>query len=122
MTMRTQVSVLKKKVNKLERDMQRIKDVVGLLPPLVKPLEWKELYELDRQVLAYMIGNENQTSFKTGAIAEALVLPKQSGRVQVWKSLKRIRRVGRTKHACILEQDKVAKTWSLRHSDFTFRI
>jgi hypothetical protein len=121
MTMRTQVSVLKKKVNKLEKDIQRIKDVVGLLPPLIKPLEWRELYDLDRKVLAYMIENENQISFRTGEIAEALGLPKDSGRVMVWKSLKRIRRVGRTKHACILEQDKVAKTWSLRHSDFTFR-
>lgn len=122
MTMRTQVSVLKKKVNKLERDMQRIKDVVGLLPPLVKPLEWKELYDLDRKVLAYMIENENQGSFRTGEIAVALGLPKGSGRVRVWKSLKRIRRVGRAKHKCILEQDKVAKTWSLRRSDFTFQI
>ena len=128
--MNTQVSVLKKKVDRLERDMQRVKDIVGLLPPVVKPLEWEKLHDLDRKVLAYMIGRVGresqasfeQVSFTTGEIAVALGLPKESGRVQVWKSLKRIRRVGRTKHKCILEQDKVAKTWSLRQSDFTFAI
>ena len=120
--MRTQVSVLRKKVSKLERDMQRIKDVVGLLPPIVKPLEWKELYDLDRKVLRFMIEHENQGSFRTGEIAVALGLPKESGRVRVWKALKRIRRVGRAKHKCILEQDKVLKTWSLRRSDFAFRM
>ena len=114
--------MLKKRVAKLERDVQQIKDIVGLLPPVVKPLEWKKLHELDRQVLAYMIAHENQISFTTGEIAVALGLPRQSGRVRVWKSLKRIRRVGRSKHKCILEQDKVAKTWSLRRSDFTFLI
>jgi hypothetical protein len=113
---------LKKKVNKLERDMQRIKDVVGLLPPIVKPLEWEKLHDLDRKVLVHMIENENQVSFRTGSIARALGLPKESGRVRVWKSLKRIRRVGRAKHKCILEQDKVAKTWSLRRTEFAFRV
>ena len=122
MTMRTEVSMLKKKVNKLERDMQRIKDVFGLLPPIVKPLEWEKLHDLDRKVLAYMIEHENQGSFRTGEIAVALGLPRASGRVQVWKSLKRIRRVGRAKHKSILHQDKVVKTWSLRRSDFAFRI
>lgn len=122
MSMRTQVSVLKKKVNKLERDMRRVKDIVGLLPPLVKPLEWDQLRDLDKKILRYMIEHEDQISFRTGEIATALGLPKESGRVQVWKSLKRIRRVGRLKHACILEQDRVAKVWNLRHSDFTLRI
>jgi hypothetical protein len=122
MSIRSEVSLLKKRVDKLERDMHRVKEVFGILPPVVKPLEWKELYELDRKVLAFMIKNEDQMSFRTGEIAEALGLPKESGRVQVWKSLKRIRRIGRAKHACILEQDKVAKTWTLRRNDFTFLI
>ena len=46
----------------------------------------------------------------------------KSGRIRVWKSLKRIRRIGRAKHRCILEPDKVAKTWALRRDDFTFLI
>ena len=120
--MKTSVSVLNKRIDKLERDMRRVKDIAGLLPPLVKPLEWDQLHDLDRKVLAYMIENENQISFRTGEIAVALGLPKDSGRVRVWKSLKRIRRVGRAKHRCILEQDRVVKTWSLRRSDFSFRI
>ena len=122
MTMRTEVSVLKKKVNKLERDVQRIKELFGFLPPITKPLEWQELYDLDRQVLTFMIKHENQGSFRTGEIAVGLGLPRESGRVRVWKALKRIRRVGRAKHKVILLQDKTVKTWSLRWSDFTFRI
>ena len=118
----TQVSVLKKRVDRLERDMKRVKELFCILPPIVKPVEWKELHELDRQILAVMIKNENQVSFRTGEIARALGLPRESGRVKVWKSLKRIRRIGRSKHACILEQDKVGKTWALRRNDFTFLI
>ena len=114
--------MLNKRIDKLERDMRRVKDIVGLLPPLVKPLEWDQLRDLDKQILRYMIEHVDQISFRTGEIAVALGLPKESGRVQVWKALKRIRRVGRAKHKCILEQDKVAKTWSLRRSDFSFRI
>ena len=120
--MKTSVSVLNKRIDKLERDMRRVKDIVGLLPPLVKPLEWDQLRDLDKKILRYMIEHENQISFRTGAIAVALGLPRESGRVKVWKSLKRIRRTGRAKHTCILEQDKLAKTWSLRHDEFTFRI
>lgn len=116
------ISVLKKRIDKLEHDMQRVKDIVGLLPPLVKPLEWEGLHDLDKQVLAYMIENEDQVSFRTGEIAVALGLPKESGRVRVWKTLKRIRRVARAKHKCILEQDKLLKTWSLRRAEFSFRI
>ena len=102
--------------------MRRVKELFCILPPVTKPVEWKELYDLDKQVLAVMIKNEDQVSFRTGEIAQALGLPRESGRVKVWKALKRIRRVGRAKHKCILEQDKFAKTWSLRRNDFTFLI
>ena len=73
-------------------------------------------------VLAVMTENEDLISFRTGEIASALGLPREGGRIRVWKSLKRIRRIGRAKHRCILEPDKVAKTWALRRDDFTFLI
>ena len=110
-------------MEKLETEVRKIKDIVGLLPPLAKPLEWKELHSLDKDVLKVLIAADNGVSFTTTELAEKLRLdkPAKTGRIYVWKSLRRIQRVGRKKRQKILLFDPAAKKWSLNRDDFMFK-
>ena len=119
----TTIRQLERKVEKLETDVRKIKDIVGLLPPLARPLEWKELNPLDKKVLTVLIAADNGVSFRTTDLAEKLRLdkPAKTGRIYVWKSLRRIQRVGKKKRQKILLFDPAAKKWSLNRFDFMFK-
>ena len=117
---------LNKKVTKLEKKMREVCDVLNLLPPVVDPTEWKRLHERDKAVLRFMIsesdGNRDRW-FTTSEIAEGIGLdkPSSSGRVQVWRSLRRIKRLQRRHHKRVILEDKGHKRWSLNSFDFRFR-
>ena len=119
----TTFNQLERRMKKLEKDVKRIKKLVGILPPLVKPLEWDELSLRDKDVLKFLIEQPRNKRFTTTQIAESLHLdnPSKVGRVYVWKSLKRIQRIARKKRQRILDYDRVAKTWALNREDFMFK-
>ena len=106
--------------------MREVCDVLNLLPPLVDPTEWKRLHERDKAILRFMIsesdGNRDRW-FTTSEIAEGIGLdkPSSTGRVQVWRSLRRIKRLQRRHHKRVILEDKGRKRWGLNWFDFRFR-
>lgn len=118
---------LDKKVTKLEKKMREVRDILCLLPPTCDPTSWKELQERDHDVLRFMISNSrnkrDDRCFTTSEIARGIGLkdPSGTGRVQAWRSLRRIKRLQRKYHKRVLLEDKRRKHWSLNWYDFEFR-
>lgn len=92
------------------------------LSPVLHPLEWTSLNELDKRVLTVLI-KSGRGDMSTTEIAEALNLenPKSSGRVIVYTSLKRIERLSKkSKGLPIVIPSR--KKWSMNWDDFEFQL
>ena len=117
---------LAKKVTNLEKKMVEVREVLNLLPPICDPTAWQDLQERDRDILTFMISesksSQYDSSFSSSEIAEGIGLddPNGTGRVQVWRSLRRIKKLQRKHHKRVLLEDKQRKRWSLNWYDFTF--
>ena len=118
---------LEKKVVKLEKKMIEVREILNLLPPICDPTTWKELQQRDEDTLRFMIleskGDRNRL-FSTSEIAKSIGLndPYGTGRVQVWRSLRKIKKLQRKHHKTVLLEDKEHKRWRLNWADFEFRI
>lgn len=118
---------LAKKVTNLEKKMVEVREVLNLLPPICDPTAWQDLQERDRDILHFMISESKSSqydrSFSSSEIAEGIGLddPNGTGRVQVWRSLRRIKKLQRKHHKRVLLEDKQRKRWGLNWYDFTFR-
>lgn len=113
---------IEKRMDKIQRKVSTINNLLGIMEPLIKPLEWSGLTERDQKVLAFLISQPRPKRFTSTQIAEAIGLqkPKVTGRVHVWNSLKRIKRIGRKKGKKILNNDRRANTWEMNRDDFMF--
>ena len=124
---RVTLNQLQKKVTNLERKMREVRDVLNLLPPICDPTEWKELQKRDCDVIRFMIseseGKRYDRDFTTSEIARGIELndPYGTGRVQVWRSLRRIKKAQRRHRKKILLEDKKRKCWGVNWFDFRFR-
>ena len=118
---------LAKKVTNLEKKMVEVREVLNLLPPICDPTAWQDLQERDRDILTFMISESKSSqydrSFSSSEIAEGIGLddPNGTGRVQVWRSLRKIKKLQRKHHKRVLLEDKQRKRWGLNWYDFTFR-
>jgi len=110
---------LEERVELLER---RMKEVMRLLEmvPAVAPWEWKMFKEQDTDVIKVLVkaGREGLT---TTNIAEGLGLenPKSSGRVTVYKALKRIEKISKSLKGIPVVL-RVGRRWAMNFDDFSF--
>lgn len=112
---------LERSIKELQKQMAQVRETIGLYPPLVDPLKW-DLKPLDKRVLNFLIEVPRGTRSTTTEIAAALGLtnPSKTGRVYVWRSLKRIQRMSKRKRKMILDLDRDKKTYGLNRDDFMF--
>lgn len=106
------VALLKKRV----RELMKLAEMV----PIVAPWEWESFLEQDKAILKVLVkaGREGKT---TTDIARALDLesPEGSGRVMVYKRLKRITKISeRLKGASIVLSD--GRRWVMNFDDYDF--
>ena len=108
-------------IQKLRKEMSQVRQLIGLYPPLVDPLKW-DLLAVDKRVLTFLIEQPRGARSTSTEIAAALGLenPSKSGRVLVWRALKRILRMSRRKRKNILEVDRTRKTYAIDRTDFMF--
>lgn len=114
------ITNLEEKVNRLRREVKKIMDVLEL-SPTVDPLDWKDFTELDKGIIKHLLEKKYAGDTTTG-IAEAIGLdkPTSTGRVIVWRRLKRIQRISnRIKGAPIVLIDK--KRWFMNYDEFTYK-
>ena len=117
---------LAKKVVKLEKKMIEVREILNLLPPTCDPTTWKELHQRDKDVLRLMIlesKGDRERLFSTSEIANSIGLndPYGTGRVQTWRSLRKVKKLQRKHHTTVLLEDKEHKRWRLNWYDFEFR-
>lgn len=105
----------------IEERMKRIEDLLEISPTLTS-FDWKDFNNRDKQILNVLLdkGREGAT---TTQIADELGFdsPEGSGRVIVYRKLKRIERISRRiKGFPIIIY--ATKRWSLNYDDFQFQI
>lgn len=113
------IEKIEKRVAKLERDMKKVKELLEMSTP-IKPLEWSELSDLDKKILRFLYEKKLAGATTTQiAIGIGLERAETSGRVIVWKRLKRINRVSKEREGSPILV-KEGRRWFLNFDDFTF--
>jgi len=112
---------LQSRLKRLEQRIKRIEDILEISPTIVS-FDWKDFSYRDRMILNILLekGREGAT---TTQIAEQMGFddPEGSGRVIVYRRLKRIERISRRiKGFSIVLYDH--KRWSLNYDDFQFHV
>lgn len=111
-TLAQEVALLKKRVKEIMKLLEMV--------PIVAPWEWESFLEKDKAILKVLVkaGREGLT---TTDIAKALSLesPEGSGRVMVYKRLKRITKISeRMKGTSIVLSD--GRRWVMNFDDYEF--
>lgn len=110
---------LERRVRRVERELSKILKVLELVPS-IHISEWKELTDLDKEILKVLL-EKKFAGETTTKIAERLQLPnpKVSGRVTVYVRLKKIAKISeRLKGAPIVLSEE--KRWKLNFDEFNF--
>lgn len=120
----TTIKQIETRLDKMQKQIYVINEQLGIMPNLVKPLDWKGLTDRDKQVLTFLISQPRPKCFTTTQIATEIKLPKpsDSGRVLVYTSLKRIEKLSRRKRKYILIHDRSARTWMMNRDEFRFLV
>jgi len=110
---------LEQKVAFLEKRMKEVMKMLQMVP-VVAPWEWDSFLKQDRAILKVLVkaGREGLT---TTEIAKVLGLesPEGSGRVMVYKRLKRIAKISeRTKGTSFVISD--GRRWVMNFDDYEF--
>lgn len=108
-----------KRVRKLEVQLKKILKQLDLMP-VTDPTRWKEFTSEERQILRYLL-DKKYDGATTTEIAKALnfASPSKSGRVLVWRRLRRISRLSsRRKGAPIVVCE--GKRWIMNYDEFSF--
>lgn len=115
----TKIKEFDRRITRLERDMKRVKELLEMSSP-INPLEWNELNDLDKSILKFLY-KKKFAGATTSEIAAGIGLQsaETSGRVIVWKRLKRILKVSKEKEGIPLVM-KEGRKWKLNFDDFTF--
>jgi len=115
------MSRLEERVKNLESRVKRVEDQLELSPAVVS-FDWSEFSERDKAILNFLLKKE-RAGGTTTEIAHGLEMsePETSGRVKIYRRLKRIERVSRKlKGLPIVKYEK--KKWSLNFDDFQFHV
>lgn len=115
------MSRLEERVKNLESRVKRIEDQLELSPAVVS-FDWTEFSDRDKAILNFLLGKD-RAGGTTTEIAQGLEMsePETSGRVKVYRRLKRIERVSRKlKGLPIVNYER--KKWSLNFDDFQFHV
>lgn len=105
---------LKERVKRIEDELQ--------LSPTVTSFDWKQFNDRDKSILMVLLKKEREGATTT-EIAEILEMEpvETSGRVKVYRSLRRIERLSRKlKGFPIVVYEK--RKWSLNYQDWQFHI
>lgn len=110
---------LERRIARLERDVKRVKELLELSAS-VNPFEWSELNDLDRKILQFLYERKLAGATTTQiAVGVGLENAETSGRVIVWKRLKKIVRVSKEREGVSILA-KEGRRWLLNFDDFTF--
>jgi hypothetical protein len=112
---------IEKRFKKIEERLKRIEDELEL-SPAVTSFDWKEFSEEDKKILGILLAKE-RLGATTTEISEEMGHsdPEGSGRVLVYRKLKRIERVSkRVKGFPIVTSN--GRRWSLNYDDFHFHM
>ena len=110
---------LERKVAFLEKRMKEVMKFLQMVP-VVAPWEWESFLEKDRVILKVLVRSDRE-GLTTTEIAKALSLesPEGSGRVMVYKSLKRIAKISeRMKGTPFVISD--GRRWVMNFDDYEF--
>uniref|UniRef100_A0A6M3M3M2 Uncharacterized protein n=1 Tax=viral metagenome TaxID=1070528 RepID=A0A6M3M3M2_9ZZZZ len=112
---------LNSRLKNIDSRLKRIEDILELSPTVTK-FSWKQFNEVDQKILFYLLRKDREGATTT-EIATALNLksPDGSGRVSVYRRLRRIERISRTmKGLPIVLSER--KRWTLNFDDFSFHV
>lgn len=106
----------------IENRLKRIEDVLEFSPSIASFDDWIDFTDRDKKILFILLNKERQGASTTAIATElGMEVPEGTGRVLVYKRLKRIERVSRKiKGMPIVLYEK--KKWSLNFDDFQFNI
>ena len=109
------------RLKNLEGRVKRCEDLLELSPSIAS-FDWEGFSPRDKDILNVLLqkGHAGETSTKISEILN-MVAPETSGRVKVYRSLKRIERISRKlrSYPIVLYE---RKKWSLNYDDWQFNI
>lgn len=109
------------KIKRLERRVKRLEDVMEI-SPMLTTFDWEEFNIRDKAILKILL-EKGRRGVTTTVIATELDFPEpeKTGRVIVYRRLKRMERISkRIKGFPIISCDR--KKWSLNYDEFKFDI
>jgi len=115
------MSRIEERIKNLESRVKRIEDQLEM-SPIVVSFDWSEFSERDKAILNFLL-KKGRAGGTTTEIAYGLEMnePETSGRVKVYRRLKRIERISRKlKGSPIVTYER--KRWSLNYDDFQFQV
>jgi hypothetical protein len=110
---------IEERIDRLEKDIKKVKEILELVP-VTEPLKWEILTEEEKRIIEYLLKKKFEGATTT-EIAEALNMdsPTTSGRVIVWRRLKRVQRVSkRMKGAPLVVCE--GKRWFMNYEEYSF--
>jgi hypothetical protein len=119
MSVTYEIKKLEKRVQKLERDMKRVKEELELTT-MLDPYKWPELNEVDKKIISYLQQKKLAT---TSEVASGIGLqnPETVGRVIVWKRIKKIVKISKAREGAPLIVP-VGRRWSINTEDFSITL
>jgi len=119
MSVTYEIKKLERRVQKLEKDMKRVKEHLELTI-MLDPYKWPELNNVDKEIIKYLQEKKLAT---TTEIASGIGLqnPETVGRVIVWKRIKKIVKVSNAREGAPLIV-KVGRKWAINTEDFSISL
>jgi hypothetical protein len=110
---------LEKRVRRVEKEIKNIKEVLELAP-VVNPLRWDIFTDLEKAIIQYLLDKKFEGATTT-EMARKLNLPSPegSGRVIVWRRLRRIQRLSKRKKGVPIVVYE-SKRWFMNYEEFSF--
>jgi len=115
----TRLAKLSARVRRLEREVRRIKEVLELTKPF-NPFDWEELSPLEKEIFRHLLkrGWKGDTATNMAKLF-GVPNPETSGRVKVYRKLRRIEKISMKKEGVpivVLE----GKRWLANFTEYDF--
>ena len=107
------------RMERLEKEMKKVKEILEL-SPITDPLSWEILTEEEKRIVEYLLKKKFEGATTT-EIAEALNMdsPTKSGRVIIWRRLKRVQRISKRSQGAPLVICE-GKRWFMNYDQYSF--